>query len=170
MVQLKDSLPVYFTDIYEVDAILGVVSKEIDRLYGVIYAAFDNLSASRATGAFEKWENDLGLSHYVTDSERKQAILATLGLIRTQTVETITGIIRAYARNAEIVVKENGYEVAVRVSETGECTSFRQLKAQIERALPYHLSLDFSAESQLEAGLMRRKMGVCVMEMEVVIE
>ena len=38
MVQLKDSLPVYFTDIYEVDAILGVVSKEIDRLYGVIYA------------------------------------------------------------------------------------------------------------------------------------
>ena len=50
MVQLKDSLPVYFTDIYEVDAILGVVSKEIDRLYGVIYAAFDNLLVCPPSG------------------------------------------------------------------------------------------------------------------------
>ena len=104
MVELKRALPDYFTAVYEVDAVLNAVSKELDRLYAVIDTAFANLSVTTASGAFERWENDLGLSHYGTDEERRQAILANLGLIKTQTTATIVSLIRAFARHAEAVV------------------------------------------------------------------
>ena len=167
MVELKRALPDYFTAVYEVDAILNAVSKELDRLYAVIDRAFANLSVTTAEGAFERWENDLGLSHYGTDEERRQAIFAHLGLIRTQTAQTIGGLIRAFARHSEAVVRENGYVVSVNVMEDGEFTEFRQLIAQIERALPYHLTVDFSSQSRLETGFMRNKLSLCTMEMEI---
>lgn len=167
MVELKRALPDYFTAVYEVDAVLNAVSKELDRLYAVIDTAFANLSVTTASGAFERWENDLGLSHFGTDEERRQAILANLGLIKTQTTATILSLIRAFARHSEAVVKENGYVVSVNVTEEGEFTEFRQLIAQIERALPYHLTVDFSAQTRLEAGYMRNKLSLCTMEMEL---
>ena len=166
-VELKNALPQYFTDIYEVDAILKAVSNEIGRLYDVMERAFNNLAANKAQGALERWEKDLGLSSYGTIDERRSAILAKLGLMRTQTVDTVRSLIRAYRPNIMEKIVENGRTVSISVSEEGQFGSFRQLLAQIRNALPFHLDVEFEANSSLDTVLMKRKEMLCTMDMEI---
>lgn len=167
MVQLKNALPQYFTDIYEVEAILSAVSKELDRLYDVMNRAFGNLAANTACSAFERWEDDLGLSHYGTDDERRQAILANIALIRTQTAQTIADLVTSFAKGLEVTVTEKGSIVTITVTEEGKVTYFHRLVERVERALPYHLTVDFSAHSRIETGFMSSKLPVCIMEMDI---
>lgn len=165
-VELKNSLPGYYTSLYEVGAVLSSVSKELTRLEEHIGRAFANLSVSTAEDHLELWEKDLSITARGSFDERKKAVLAKIGLMRTQTAETVLGLIKAFAPGVTATIEEKRDSVSITISdEAGVYTDFSQLVRELKRALPYHLTVGIDSGSTLEAVTVPRTDSQCRMNM-----
>lgn len=165
-VELRRSLPDYYTELYEVGAILDTVSKELTRLEDTLDRAFANLSATTAVNHLEMWEKDLSIVPGGSFEGRRQAILAKIGLMGIVNAETVLGSIRAFSSEAEAYLEEKGDSVDIVITEKGGVyTDFSHLTRELKKALPYHLTANIGVNSTLNAVSVPRTESRCRMEM-----
>ena len=172
-IDLKEKLPKFLTDIYEVGHILDSITKEINRLNENVDKTYKNLSIKQCQDHFEWWERDLSINAEDSKSlsDRKKAILANMALFMPQTIESIKDIASIYYPNAKIEASISNKKISLEVINLeGIFEDYTVVKRVIEEAIPLHVSIESSFISQLTTNGLMAKLYYMSIEKEFVIK
>ena len=170
-VDLKTALPPYMSQLYETRAVLDSLSKEMELLYEKGDETFKNLTVKGAVSRIELWEREFSIEDPSGSfDERKRAVLARMGLLKTQTVETVKAFAESILKGAKVEIEEKDCTVYLTVTDDDIISDFLSVKTTLKKALPAHVALSSRLFSNFEAVSLPRTYSYIEMDMDFEIQ
>lgn len=144
--EMLDSLPPYYQESPEANAIMRGNASEIERKRAEAQDLLDQMFVSTATWGLDYWDRvlDLSLAPRMLLNSRRNRILAKLNGASTASVANLANIINAHLtkRSAKIVEMNHEYRFEVEI-EANESVGFLDIAKDLNEVKPAHLDYAF---------------------------
>lgn len=155
--ELLDSLPPYYQESPEANAIMRGNASEIERKRAEAQDLLDQMFISTATWGLDYWDRvlDLPPNPRMPIDQRRKRIIVKLRGSATSTVSRLTSIVNAFVSNqsAEIIEQNHLYRFDVRIPTKNASYDIPGMVEALEEIKPAHLDVMFQPETNLELGL-----------------
>ncbi|CAL8900279.1 MULTISPECIES: YmfQ family protein [Bacillus] len=146
--EMKNYLPPYFTEIYEVDHLLKTEAPEFEQLDESIFDLTDQFFPLTATWGLNRWERMLKVQRESDDSIelRRARLLNMMSNIPPITYLSLEKSVNRFLKNpsASIRLTTNRYHFALRVN-LDDLQNTRYIVEILETLKPAHLAYTFTA-------------------------
>lgn len=144
--ELLDSLPPYYQESPEANAIMRGNASEFERKRAEAQDLLDQMFVSTATWGLEYWDRvlDLPLAPRMTLKGRRNRILAKINGASTASIANLENIVNAHLtkRTAKIVEVNHEYRFVVEI-EANESAGFLEIAKDLNEVKPAHLDYAF---------------------------
>ncbi|MGZ9697314.1 YmfQ family protein [Bacillus safensis] len=146
--EMKNYLPPYFTEIYEVDHLLKTEAPECEQLDESIFDLTDQFFPLTATWGLNRWERMLKVQRESDDSIelRRARLLNMMSNIPPITYLSLEKSVNRFLKNPSAVIRltTNRYHFALRVN-LDDLQNTRYIVEILETLKPAHLAYTFTA-------------------------
>ncbi|KEP28363.1 YmfQ family protein [Bacillus zhangzhouensis] len=146
--EMKNYLPPYFTDIYEVDHLLKTEAPEFEQLDESIFDLTDQFFPLTATWGLNRWERMLKVQRESDDSIelRRARLLNMMSNIPPITYLSLEKSVNRFLKNPSAIIRltANRYHFALRVN-LDDLQNTRYIVEILETLKPAHLAYTFTA-------------------------
>lgn len=145
---MKNYLPPYFTEIYEVDHLLKTEAPELEQLDESIFDLTDQFFPLTATWGLNRWERMLKVQRESDDSIelRRARLLNMMSNIPPITYLSLEKSVNRFLKNSSAIIRltTNRYHFALRVN-LDDLQNTRYIVEILETLKPAHLAYTFTA-------------------------
>ncbi len=145
---MKNYLPPYFTDIYEVDHLLKIEAPEFEQLDEAIFDLTDQFFPLTATWGLNRWERILKVQRESDDSIelRRARLLNMMSNIPPITYLSLEKSVNRFLKKPSAIIRltTNRYHFALRV-DLDDLQNTRYIVDILETLKPAHLAYTFTA-------------------------
>lgn len=145
---MKNYLPPYFTEIYEVDHLLKTEAPEFEQLDESIFDLTDQFFPLTATWGLNRWERMLKVQRESDDSIelRRARLLNMMSNIPPITYLSLEKSVNRFLKNPSAIIRltNNRYHFALRVN-LDDLQNTRYIVEILETLKPAHLAYTFTA-------------------------
>ncbi len=145
---MKNYLPPYFTEIYEVDHLLKTEAPEFEQLDESIFDLTDQFFPLTATWGLNRWERMLKVQRESDDSIelRRARLLNMMSNIPPITYLSLEKSVNRFLKNSSAIIRltTNRYHFALRVN-LDDLQNTRYIVEILETLKPAHLAYTFTA-------------------------
>ncbi|MCY7539808.1 YmfQ family protein [Bacillus pumilus] len=146
--EMKNYLPPYFTEIYEVDHLLKTEAPEFEQLDESIFDLTDQFFPLTATWGLNRWERMLKVQRESDDSIelRRARLLNMMSNIPPITYLSLEKSVNRFLKNPSAIIRltNNRYHFALRVN-LDDLQNTRYIVEILETLKPAHLAYTFTA-------------------------
>ncbi|WP_144492763.1 YmfQ family protein [Bacillus pumilus] len=146
--EMKNYLPPYFTEIYEVDHLLKTEAPEFEQLDESIFDLTDQFFPLTATWGLNRWERMLKVQRESDDSIelRRARLLNMMSNIPPITYLSLEKSVNRFLKNPSTIIRltTNRYHFALRV-DLDDLQNTRYIVDILETLKPAHLAYTFTA-------------------------
>ncbi|MBD3861782.1 YmfQ family protein [Bacillus sp. 28A-2] len=146
--EMKNYLPPYFTEIYEVDHLLKTEAPEFEQLDESIFDVTDQFFPLTATWGLNRWERMLKVQRESDDSIelRRARLLNMMSNIPPITYLSLEKSVNRFLKNPSAIIRltANRYHFALRVN-LDDLQNTRYIVDILETLKPAHLAYTFTA-------------------------
>ncbi|WP_144525619.1 YmfQ family protein [Bacillus pumilus] len=146
--EMKNYLPPYFTDIYEVDHLLKIEAPEFEQLDEAIFDLTDQFFPLTATWGLNRWERILKVQRESDDSIelRRARLLNMMSNIPPITYLSLEKSVNRFLKKPSAIIRltTNRYHFALRV-DLDDLQNTRYIVDILETLKPAHLAYTFTA-------------------------
>lgn len=148
MRNLLEHLPEFWSQIYEVDALLGVDAAELMALEGFLDVLVDNLYVMTAERNLPRWERSLGITPDTDDTltQRRERVQSRLRAQGTVTKASIANVAAAFS-GGEVAVIEAPADSSITVKFVGTFgvpADLPSLTETLRELLPAHIAFAYA--------------------------
>lgn len=147
--EMKAYLPRFFSDLREMQEIIGAEAPELEQINSIIFDQTDQHFIPTATWALERWERLLNIDRDITDdiNVRRARIITQMSNFPSITYRTLERTINRYLKNPSAIVRTTPgrSHFSARVNAY-DLQYERQIIQQLERMKPAHFAYTFTGE------------------------